>query len=605
MVFIKTLIVVESPTKASTIKNFIKNDYDIIATKGHIRDLSTRGKGGYGVDVEGSFEADYDIIQGKNSEVNKLKKAAVNKRVLIATDPDREGEAIAFHIAEILGLDLNEENRIYFNEITRKAVTNAIENPVKIDQNLVQSQETRRILDRIIGFDLSKLVKSKVGAISAGRVQSVVLKLIVDREKEIQAFIPEDYFLLYADFGQFKASYSKNTRTPIKDRTEAEAIKNAITNPFTISDIDVKEVKRYPAFPYTTSKLQQEANMRYGYNAGTTGSIAQRLFEGVKIKDELVGLITYTRTDSTRLSPEFVRETQNYIRSQYGDQYVGYQRTGKQQVGAQDAHEAIRPTDMTMTPEVVRPFLRDQEFRIYQMIYTKTLAYLMKEGKDEVRSVTFTSNKHEFKQTFTKVLFDGYRTYFKESDEQPILNSDTYKVGDVINAKDIIIEDKQTEPKKRFTEATLIHEMESLGIGRPSTYAETTKRLRTAGYVLVDKRYYSPSALGTLTSDKLDAFFSEIINPNYTSNMEQTLDLIASGESDKVENLRMFYNTFTPVLEKARKEMKREYVKTTPKEVGEMCPVCGKPLVYRRNARAKQFVACSGYPSCTYTRSKK
>lgn len=605
MVFIKTLIVVESPTKASTIKNFIKSDYDIIATKGHIRDLSTRGKGGYGVDVEGSFKADYEIIKGKNSEVSKLKKASKDKRVLIATDPDREGEAIAFHIAEILDLDLDEKNRIYFNEITRKAVTQAIENPVKIDQNLVQSQETRRILDRIIGFDLSKLVKSKVGAISAGRVQSVVLKLIVDREKEIKAFVPEDYFLLYADFGSFKASYSKNTRTPIKNKEEAESIKNAITNPFTISDIDTKEVKRYPAFPYTTSKLQQEANMRYGYNAGTTGSIAQKLFEGVKINEELVGLITYTRTDSTRLSPEFVIETQNYIKAHYGSEYVGYQRTSKQPKGAQDAHEAIRPTDMSLTPEVVRPFLRDQEFKIYQMIYTKTLAYLMKEGKDEVKSVTFTSNNHEFKQTFTKVLFDGYRTYFKDSDEESISTSNMFRVGDVIDAKEIIIEDKQTEPKKRFTEATLIHEMESLGIGRPSTYAETTKRLRTASYVLVDKRYYSPSELGILTSDKLDLFFSEIINPNYTSNMEDALDLIASGERDKVESLRTFYDTFIPVLNKAKKEMKREYVKSPPKEVGETCPVCGKPLVYRRNTRAKQFIACSGYPSCTYTRSKK
>lgn len=605
MVFIKTLIVVESPTKASTIKNFIKSDYDIIATKGHIRDLSTRGKGGYGVDVEGSFKADYEIIKGKNSEVSKLKKASKDKRVLIATDPDREGEAIAFHIAEILDLDLDEKNRIYFNEITRKAVTQAIENPVKIDRNLVQSQETRRILDRIIGFDLSKLVKSKVGAISAGRVQSVVLKLIVDREKEIKAFVPEDYFLLYADFGSFKASYSKNTRTPIKNKEEAESIKNAITNPFTISDIDTKEVKRYPAFPYTTSKLQQEANMRYGYNAGTTGSIAQKLFEGVKINEELVGLITYTRTDSTRLSPEFVIETQNYIKAHYGSEYVGYVRSSKQPKGAQDAHEAIRPTDMSLTPDVVRPFLRDQEFKIYQMIYTKTLAYLMKEGKDEVKSVTFTSNNHEFKQTFTKVLFDGYRTYFKESDEESIATSNTLRVGDVIDAKEIIIEDKQTEPKKRFTEATLIHEMESLGIGRPSTYAETTKRLRTASYVLVDKRYYSPSELGILTSDKLDLFFSEIINPNYTSNMEDALDLIASGERDKVESLRTFYDTFIPVLNKAKKEMKREYVKSPPKEVGETCPVCGKPLVYRRNTRAKQFIACSGYPSCTYTRSKK
>lgn len=595
----KTLIIVESPTKARTIKNYLPH-VDVVASKGHIRDLATKGPFGYGVDIN-TFEPTYEVIKEKQGVVSKLKKDAKGKHVLLATDPDREGEAISWHLAKILNLDLNDHNRILFNEITKPAIVEAVNNPRQINLDLVNSQESRRILDRIIGFDLSKLVQRKLYSTSAGRVQSVALKIILDREKEIENFVPEAYYLLFADIDGVIFDYSKNQRRSLKNKDQAEAILADIDKQFTIKDVKIKEAKRYAPYPYTTSKLQQDGISRLRVGASSVMSIAQKLYEGILINDETVGLITYMRTDSTRLSPLFVKETYDYIEKTYSKDYVGRVRVSRSKQ-SQDAHEAIRPTSIHRTPQSVKPFLDDKSYQLYKMIYDRTLAFLMKEGLDEVKEVTITSNNHDFVKTFTKPLFDGYRIlydytyepYFDEKENISLLASKVYK------------EDKQTEPKRRFSEPTLIEELERLGIGRPSTYAETTRRITTIGYVRRVKGYFVPTDQGRLTAESLDAYFHSFINTKYTSKMEEELDLIASGELSKDAMLKAFYDTFKPLVTHANTHMPFQPIKKEVEYVNEMCPSCGKPLVYRTNRKGEKFIACTGYssrPRCTYTRN--
>ena len=595
----KTLIIVESPTKARTIKNYLP-DVEVVASKGHIRDLATKGPFGYGVDIE-TFEPTYEVIKEKQGIIYKLKKDAKGKHVLLATDPDREGEAISWHLAKILNLDLNDHNRILFNEITKPAIIEAVNKPRKINIDLVNSQESRRILDRIIGFDLSKLVQRKLYSTSAGRVQSVALKIIIDREKEIENFIPEDYYLLFAEVDGMIFDYVKNQRRSLKNKEQAEAILASIDKQFTIKEVNIKQAKRYSPYPYTTSKLQQDGIQRLRVGASSVMSIAQKLYEGVLIDNETVGLITYMRTDSTRLSPLFVKETYNYIEKNYTKDYVGRLRVSRSKQ-SQDAHEAIRPTSIHRTPESVKPYLDEKGYQLYKMIYERTLAFLMKEGLDEVKEVILTSNNHEFVKTFTKPLFDGYRVlynytydpYFEEANKTTFRASKVYK------------EDKKTEPKRRFSEPTLIEELERLGIGRPSTYAETTRRITSIGYVRRVKGYFVPTEQGRLTAESLDEYFHSFINTKYTSKMEEELDLIASGELSKHEMLKTFYNTFKPLVTHANTHMPFQPLKKEVEYVNEDCPLCGKPLVYRMNKKGEKFIACSGYsnrPRCLYTRN--
>lgn len=595
----ETLIIVESPTKAKTIKNYLPK-VEVLASNGHIRDLTTKGKFGYGVNID-SFEPKYEVIKEKLGVVSKLKRAAKDKKVLLATDPDREGEAISWHLANILDLDLTEKNRIYFNEITKPAIVEAYNNPRKIDLDLVDSQESRRILDRIIGFDLSKLVQRKLYSKSAGRVQSVALKIIIDREKEIMAFIPEAYYLIFARFGDVIFDYVKNQRRSLKHLSDAEKILKELDKEFTVKDINIKEIKRYSPYPYTTSKLQQEGITRLRVGASSVMNIARKLYEGVIIKNETVGLITYMRTDSTRLSPLFVKETFNYIKDTYGSLYVGNLRISRVKQ-SQDAHEAIRPTSIYRTPESVKPYLDEKAYLLYKMIYDKTLAFLMKEAVDEVKEVTITSNGYDFIKTFTKEIFDGYRKLYN-NEKEPYFNSN---VGDTLVADKIYKENKQTEPKKRFSEPTLIEELERLGIGRPSTYAETTRKIINSGYVRKVKGYYHPTPQGLLTEKNLGKYFDTFINTEYTSNMEEELDLIASGELSKEKMLKSFYKTFKPLVEHASKEMPFQPIKKEIEHVGEKCPKCGKDLVYRLNKKGERFIACTGFtskPRCTYTRN--
>ncbi len=600
----KKLIIVESPTKANTIKNYVGNDYEVIASVGHIRDLATSGKGGYGVDVDGNFEPNYRIIRGKNKVVNDIKKAAKGKEILIATDPDREGEAIAWHLADILGLDENGNNRIRFYEITKKAITEALENPEKIDMNLVLSQETRRTLDRIIGFDLSKLVQRKLRSNSAGRVQSVALRMIYERELERDAFVEEAYYLVFADINDFKAAYVKNS-VKQKDEEYAKEVVLKSGKEFSVSNIDVKEQNRFPGYPYTTSRLQQDGIRRLRMSASFVMGTAQKLYEGVKIGDETVGLITYMRTDSTKLSPGFVKETKAFIAQNYGKEYVGFVRKSKASKSSQEAHEAVRPTDINLTPEKVKPYLDNNGYRLYRMIYNNTLASLMKKGIDEIKKVTFDANGYLYENTFTRPLFLGYRILFRDEEEIEE-TSFSHQEGDILISENVYYEEKFTQPPRRYSEATLIGEMEKVGVGRPSTYSDTTRKIIDVGYAFREKGYFVPSDQGKLTAKNLIEYFDNLINTDYTSKMEEQLDMISLGEDKKEEVLKEFYETFRPLVDEAHEKMPDQRKKREVVLVGENCPECGKPLVYRYNMKNEKFIACTGFldkPRCTYTRS--
>lgn len=598
------LIIVESPTKANTIKNYLSNDYQVISSVGHIRDLATSGKRGYGVNVEKGFEPTYKIIPGKYRVINQIKKIAKNKEILIATDPDREGEAIGWHLAEILKLNPKDNIRIRFNEITKNAVLEALKNPGPIDMNLVLSQEARRALDRIIGFDLSKLVQRKLYSTSAGRVQSAALRIIYEREEEIKAFVQEAYYLVFAEFNGFKANYLKNSVKQKDKNLAIEVVKNSGSD-FLVKDIKIEEKRRFPSYPYITSKLQQDGIRRLKMSASYVMSTAQKLYEGVKINDETIGLITYMRTDSTNLSPSFVSQTKKFIEKTYGKEYVGIKRRTKKSKSAQEAHEAIRPTDITLTPQIVKPFLQNNEYRLYKMIYNTALGSLMKAGVDEVKNVTFDANGYLFKNTFTKPTFLGYRVLY--NDEEKLEEEYfSYNIGDILQAEKVFYEEKFTQPPSRYSEASLIGEMEKVGIGRPSTYSDTTKKIVDVGYVFKEKGYFVITKQGSLTAKNLIDYFNNLINTKYTSLMEEQLDLIALGEDKKEKVLKDFYDKFQPLLENAHEKMPFQRIKREVEEVGEACPLCGKPLVYRYNKKNEKFIGCSGFsdkPRCKYTRS--
>lgn|SRR5690554_1989423 len=589
------LIIVESPSKAKTISSYLGNDYQVLSSVGHIRDLATKGVGNLGLDVDNNFKPTYDIIKGKNKVVNELKKAAKDKQVLLATDADREGEAIAWHIADELGLNLEDINRIVFTEITKPAIIESLDSPRKIDINLVNSQEVRRAIDRIIGFKLSGLLKRKIKAKSAGRVQSVALKLIVDLEKEIKAFIPEDYYEIEAKFKGFKADYIIKGN---KRLTEAEAklIVSESTNPFKVESIDVKENKRNAPRPFITSTLQQDANIYLNMSSSKTMMIAQQLYEGIEINGSLSGLITYMRTDSNRLSPLYISQAYKYIEDTYGIDYKGkYYTTNKS--GSQDAHEAIRPTSISNTPEKVKPFLTNDQYKLYERIYNRTLASLMTPAIFENTKVTLNANNHLYSTTGTRNLFLGFLKVYEEDKSKDTLLPEL-SVGEQLNATKVEMIKKTTKPKARYNEASLIKEMESLGIGRPSTYAATinTIKAKDRNYVQVIKKRFHATDHGILTSDRLDDYFSQVINVDYTKNMEEQLDLIASGKEHDVDLLKNFYYKFIDLLDIADEKMP----KVEPVKTDKICPKCGSPLVIRTSSYGK-FYGCSNFPKCKFT----
>ena len=594
------LVIVESPAKSKTIEKYLGSNYHVVSSKGHIRDLATTGKYGLGIDIEDGFKPNYVPIKGKKKDIAALKKlASSSDKVILATDPDREGEAISWHLYDELGLDEKKSERVVFNEITKDVVIDAINHPRKIDMDLVKSQETRRMLDRIIGFRLSKLMQRKTGGKSAGRVQSVALKLIVDREREILAFVPEEYWTIEADFKSFKASLEKyhGKKVEIKNEVEADEILNKLSLSFKIDSVEEKEKLKKPKDPFRTSTLQQMAANRLNFSSSKTMQIAQKLYEGMNIGSETVGLITYMRTDSTRLSDVFVNDTKNYIKGKYGAEYVGSVKQVKEPKGAQDAHEAIRPTSIMRTPESIKEYLSNDEYKLYRLIYIRSLAYLMSSAKTLATTVNLENNGYMFKATGSVLKFDGYLKVYQEyeDNEDVILPDFKNYNSDVVIADKIEKFQHFTKPAPRYTEASLIKEMESLGIGRPSTYATIMKTILDRGYVKLEDKKFFPTDIGFETTDKLQEFFSNIVNVEYTANMETELDEIADHKINNVEVLQKFYDEFSPLVDKAFKEMeKKEPVKT-----GEVCPECGSDLVVRKG-KYGEFVACSNYTTCKY-----
>ncbi len=605
------LLIVESPTKCKTISHYLGEDYLVESSAGHIRDLRIKGKGGFGVDIENNFKPEYAILSDKKEIVERLKGAAnIADHIYLATDLDREGEAISWHLSEVLEQPKEKISRIVFNEITKTAILKSIKNDRDIDMNLVHSQESRRILDRIIGFRLSSLLQQKIGSKSAGRVQSVVLKLVVEREKEIQSFDKIEYWDLSAVLSKslnnnvynLKAKFygTKDNKIVLNNEEETNNVINSLRDDdYCVVDIVKKERNRASRPPFITSTLQQDAGAKFNYNAKRVMSIAQKLYEGVQLDKEIVGLITYMRTDSIRLSDEFVDSAKSYIIDKYGSKY--YKGTKKAQKGKniQDAHEAIRPTNILRTPESVKNYLRLDEYKIYSLIYNRTIASLMSDSIIEDTKVDIENQGYLFNLNGERTIFDGFRVIYEETsindDDQEIEHLPELEIGEKLLFQEINKEQKFTSPPYRYTEARLIRKMEELGIGRPSTYALTMETLKARSYVSMDKKTFVPTEQGVLTSEQLELFFNSIINVKYTADMEMTLDKIADGKAIWYEELRKFYDVFSPLIENARDNM----VKLYPKITDEFCPDCGLPLYIRRGPFG-EFTACSGYPHCKY-----
>lgn len=600
----KNIIIVESPAKCKTISKYLGGDYTVVSSKGHIRDLATSGKYGLGIDIENDFKPSYEIIKGKKKDVKYLKDLIEKAdHIYLATDPDREGETISWHLYDELKVPDEKYDRIVFNEITKDVVLKALKNPRRIDMNLVHSGEARRFLDRIIGFRLSKVMQSKTSGKSAGRVQSVALKLIVDREREILAFIPKEYWTIEADFKDFKANLEtyKEKDIEIPNEKEADKILDSLTNTFTIKKVEEKEKKRSAKEVFKTSTLQQACSNKLGFAASKTMKIAQKLYEGIELNDGFHGLITYMRTDSVRLSDEFTSASFAYINSKYGKDYVGYVKKGKKTENVQDAHEGIRPTNINYEPDKIKKYLAPDEYKLYRIIYYRALASLMADAKFNSTTVLLDNNDYGFKATGSVLTFDGYlKVYGDYEDQEDTILPDfkNYKSGIILS--DTITKTQHfTKPPARFTESSLIKELESLGIGRPSTYATIISTIKDRGYVTLEDKKFVPTEVGFETTDKLQEFFSSIVNVKYTANMEKDLDEIAEGNEDYKKMLKDFYDNFAPLVDNAFKNMEKK----KPEETGEKCPECGSPLVIRKG-KYGQFTACSNYPTCKYIKKE-
>ncbi len=601
----KNLVIVESPSKSKTIEKYLGKDYKVVSSKGHIRDLATTGKYGLGVDVDNDFKPNYIPVAGKKKLISELKKLVKDSdEVILATDPDREGEAISWHLLDTLGIKDTNYERVLFHEITKDKVLEAIKNPTKIDYNLVRSQETRRILDRIIGFRLSKLMQSKTGGKSAGRVQSVALKLIVDREREISSFNSEEYWTITSKFDEIEADLFNYNHKDIEINTEEEAdsILSKLSDKYKIESVESKKKSKKSKPPFITSTLQQEASTKLGFTAKKTMSIAQKLYEGMDIGSETVGLITYMRTDSIRLSDEFIGASYKYIEENYGKDYIGYAKKSKKTENVQDAHEAIRPTSVYRNPEDIKKYLSTDEYKLYKIIYYRALASLMADAKVEATSVILDNNNYQFKINGQILIYDGYLKAYAlyETSEDKVLPDEFKNEGSILTTTDVTKKQHFTSPPPRYTEAKLIKELEELGIGRPSTYAKIMDTIKERGYVTIEEKKFVPTEIGIETTDRLQEFFSDLINVKYTAAMETDLDTIALGKLDEIKVLREFYDKFEPEVEKAFGQMEKK----APKETGEVCPNCGSSLVIRKG-RYGEFTACSNYPECKYIKKEE
>ena len=603
------LIIVESPAKAGTIKKFLGGNTKVVASMGHIRDLP---KSKLGVDIENDFEPEYINIRGKGDLIKSLKADAKKaKQVYLATDPDREGEAIAWHLANILGIDPNSKCRVTFNEITKNAVKEAIKNPRTVDKNLIDAQQARRVLDRIVGYKISPILWAKVRrGLSAGRVQSVAVKLIVDREEEIEKFIPEEYWNMYVNLKKnkdvFKAKLvSKNDKKiDIHTKEETDQILKDIDNAkFIVKEIKKAERKRNPAPPFTTSTMQQEASRKLGFTLKKTMSIAQGLYEGVNIDGRgTIGLITYMRTDSTRISDVARAAAKEQIVSTYGKEYYE-NRYYKTKAEAQDAHEAIRPTYIDLTPESIKANLTKDQFKLYNLIYNRFLASQMTSAIFDTITVKIDANNYNFKANGQSLKFKGFMALYVESKDTeekeednkiPELNeNETLEKVDIENVQSF------TQPPARFTEASLVKTLEEKGIGRPSTYSPTITTILERRYIEKEQKQLVPTELGKVVNKLLVESFTDILSEEFTANMETEFDQIAIGKQAWKNVIREFYGPFEEELNKANKEL--EHVELVEEVSDVPCDICGRMMVIKYG-RFGKFLACPGYPECKNTK---
>lgn len=600
------LIIVESPTKARTIQKYLGKDYKVIASQGHIRDLSFNGEDSLGVDIQNNFTPDYVISDRSKGIIGALKNAVSKAdEVYLATDPDREGEAIAWHLADVLNLDVNTTKRLEFHEITKKSVKEALDNARTIDMNLVSSQETRRILDRIIGFELSSLLQKKIYTRSAGRVQSVALKLIIERQKEIDNFVEEVSYgvsgkVLNNELYDFELVDDNLSAVRVSDPKEVEDIVKIASSSLKVKDVTDEITIRNSKAPFTTSSLQQEAFAKFKFSASKTNKIAQKLYEGVNIGEETTGLITYMRTDSIRVSSSFVFSAKDYIKNAYGEEYVGFAKVQKEDDKVQDAHEAIRPTRVDIVPETIQDYLDKDEYKLYKLIWSRAVASIMKSAEINCTKVIFEKDKYLFLTTGNVIHFDGYKKVYGEYENDKYAQLPTFEANKEYTVKKVEIKEHKTKPPFKYSEGSLIKMMEELGIGRPSTYASTIESLKKSSYISEERGYISPTLNGSNADAKLDEFFDDVINVEYTANMEKELDSIAEGEMTKLSALESFYAPFKDKVDYAYEHMSGpEVVKT-----GETCPKCGADLV-KRQGKYGEYICCEKRPECDYIKPKE
>ncbi|CRZ34573.1 DNA topoisomerase I [Herbinix hemicellulosilytica] len=606
------LVIVESPAKAKTIKKFLGSNYEVVASNGHVMDLP---KSQMGIDIENDFEPKYITIRGKGELLAKLRKEVKKAdKVYLATDPDREGEAISWHLSNSLKLDNNIPNRIVFNEITKNAVKNAIKNARKIDMNLVDAQQARRVLDRMVGYTISPLLWNKVKrGLSAGRVQSVALRIICDREEEINSFIPEEYWNLEAEFtlkGEKKPLIAKyigkdKNKTTVRSEAEAQNILNELKGAeFVIREIKRGERVRKAPLPFTTSTLQQEAAKVLNFSTSKTMQLAQQLYEGIDIKGYgSVGLITYLRTDSVRISDEADAAVKEFIGATYGKEYVASAQSGGNRSGKkiQDAHEAIRPTNVQFTPSDIKDSLSRDQYRLYQLIWKRFVASRMQSAVYETTSIKIEGNNHWFSTSASKLVFEGFLSVYQDEEDEDVIKTtyETLTEGDVLELKEIKKSQHFTQPPPHYTEASLVKTLEELGIGRPSTYAPTISTIIARRYVIKENKNLYVTELGEAVNNIMMKAFPSIVDVNFTANMEALLDSVEDGTLSWKTIVRNFYPDLIEAVNKAQEELDK--IKIEDEVSDEVCELCGRNMVIKYGPHGK-FLGCPGFPDCTNTK---
>ncbi|MCG3398762.1 type I DNA topoisomerase [Staphylococcus massiliensis] len=604
------LVIVESPAKAKTIEKYLGKKYKVVASMGHVRDLP---RSRMGIDVEDNCEPKYITIRGKGPVVKELKRHAKKaKKVYLASDPDREGEAIAWHLANILELEDEKKNRVVFNEITKDAVKDSFKSPREIEMDLVDAQQARRILDRLVGYNISPVLWKKVKkGLSAGRVQSVALRLVIDRENEIRNFKPEEYWKIEGEFrykrSKFKAKFLhyKNKPFKLENKNDVQAITSELDgDKFEVTKVTKKEKTRYPSNPFTTSTLQQEAARKLNFKARKTMMVAQQLYEGIDLKRKgTVGLITYMRTDSTRISQDAKGEAYKYIVDTYGDQYTS-KRKQKGKQGDQDAHEAIRPTSTFRSPDEMKSYLTRDQYRLYKLIWERFVASQMAPAILDTVALDLTQNDIKFRANGQTIKFKGFMTLYVETKDDQEKDKENklpnIEEGEKVTATNIEPSQHFTQPPPRYTEARLVKTLEELKIGRPSTYAPTIDTIQKRNYVKNESKRFVPTELGEIVNEQVTEYFPEIVDVDFTVNMETLLDKIADGDTEWKKVITRFYDSFKKDVERAEEEMEKIEIKDEP--AGEDCEKCGSPMVIKMGRYGK-FMACSNFPDCRNTKA--